>query len=103
MSDLDIFDQDTSDSDSYLTVEGFLLMFKDREWAKEAACRGMGPDLFFPDRGASPNQGRYIREICGPCPVRQECLDYGAYETHGWWGGMPVRDRQRARSGRTTR
>lgn len=69
-------------------------------WKSEAACRGRGPDLFFPSWGAEGGGGRPLpahvvaqveqaKAICAGCPVRAECLE-GAVERgerHGIWGG----------------
>lgn len=69
-------------------------------WQQKAACRGMGPDLFFTERGASTNPAK---EICAACPVRVECLEYGmsmqgrgGYD-FGIWGGASARERRRER------
>lgn len=50
-------------------------------WMARAACRGLGPDLFF---------GRHVRtapRMCSACPVRAECLEQGQREAFGLWGG----------------
>ncbi len=39
-------------------------------WHAHAACRGMGPELFFPERGASTALGK---AVCSTCPVAAEC------------------------------
>lgn len=83
--------------ESLLTVEGFLLAFKDREWMDKAICKGMGTTYFFPPRGVQASHTNKIRALCDSCPVQQECRDYGEYETHGFWGGVPVKDRQQER------
>ena len=51
-----------------------------------AACAGVDPDLFFPERGASLKEAQ---RICGPCSIRQECLSWAVLlpERHGVWGG----------------
>lgn len=61
----------------------------DMSWLLKAACRGMGPDLFFPD----PRDGATsveAKKVCAGCPVRVQCLDYAVehLEDHGVWGGM---------------
>jgi WhiB family redox-sensing transcriptional regulator len=68
----------------------------DMSWQEQGACRGMDPDLWFPDRGESSVEGKRIcRE---QCPVRFECLEY-ALEAHerGLWGGYSERERRRMR------
>jgi WhiB family redox-sensing transcriptional regulator len=67
------------------------------EWHRRAACRGVGPDLFFPAR----SDGRPVQGLayCERCPVRQECLT-SAQElasTSGVWGGTTGRQRREIR------
>ena len=74
-------------------------------WALEAACLGMPPDLFFPDRGGG-DEGRpakAAKRICYGCKVRWECLAYGLGETHGIWGGYAPRERRAMRRRRAER
>lgn len=64
-----------------------------------AKCRGMvpsrsrgtGTDVFFPEKGQSPNPGKVI---CFTCPVRLQCLEYrdevGAND--GIWGGVIIKN-----------
>lgn len=71
-------------------------------WQAAAACRGMDPALFFPERGATAARAK---AICNGCPVNTECGDSGLMDDHGIWGGMAQRDRQakRVRIGATRR
>jgi WhiB family redox-sensing transcriptional regulator len=55
------------------------------DWVKDAACRGMGPELFFPERGEDASTAR---AVCAGCPVAAECAEYGATERFGIWGGV---------------
>ena len=62
-----------------------------QDWIGEARCKGRS-DLFFPapsERG--PDRLRReaaARELCGECPVRSDCLEYGRLNLeHGIWGG----------------
>lgn len=71
----------------------------DTAWMTRALCRGMDPNLFFPERGAS-SQG--VKQVCRPCPVREECLDY-AFRTFQWkgvWGGTTEGERRVIRRNR---
>lgn len=65
-------------------------------WQKSAACRGMDPDIFYPERGASTKEAK---SVCATCPVRQQCLDYALMngEKFGIWGGMSERERRAIR------
>ena len=65
----------------------------ERDWRDSAACKGMDPDIFFLKR----NQGGRNAEskaICAECPVSTECLEAGANETSGIWGGLSARQRR---------
>lgn len=65
-------------------------------WQRDAECRGVDPELFFPDRGARITEAL---AACERCTVRAECLDY-ALRTHqdqGIWGGIPGRKLRRLR------
>lgn len=66
------------------------------EWAKQAECRHLNPDLFFPERGEPVTAAK---AVCAGCPVRAECLDYALAngEKHGIWGGTSERERRRMR------
>lgn len=67
-------------------------------WFDEAACRGLGQALFFPDQGDLYG-ARQAQEICARCPVRPQCLAHavGDGEHYGIWGGTTERDRRRIR------
>lgn len=58
-------------------------------WREEAACRGMDPDLFFPERGESTAEAK---AVCRACLVRTPCLDEALAEDpgrdRGIWGGL---------------
>lgn len=67
-----------------------------RGWVSDAACLGMDPNLFFPDRGTSKKTIKEIKKLCGSCVVNTQCLDY-AIETHqriGFWGGKSDQERR---------
>lgn len=64
-------------------------------WRKEAACRGLDPDLFFPQHSESAEQPL---AVCARCSVRHECLNYALSlperTTLGIWGGTTVIERR---------
>jgi WhiB family redox-sensing transcriptional regulator len=64
-------------------------------WREHAACRGIDPNVFYPDTftGAS-DEGR---TVCQRCPVTAECLAAGMNEDLGTWGDMLAVDRRRLR------
>lgn len=67
----------------------------DRNWRDEAYCRGMDPDIFFPDTVADVERAK---EFCGQCAVREACLDFAlANKEDGIWGGTTERERRKLR------
>lgn len=62
----------------------------DPTWRQRAACRGMGPDLFYADSSGA------ALEVCARCPVKAKCAMTAAVnqEHNGVWGGKR-RDRSR--------
>lgn len=65
------------------------------DWT-EAACRGLGADLFFPERGEPSEQ---IKAVCDGCPIKDACLEFALAndEEFGVWGGTSARERKRMR------
>lgn len=68
-------------------------------WVKDAACKGVDTGLFYPERGEPT---RHALEVCKPCTVKAECLQYAIDNSERWgvWGGMTERQRRRIRSDR---
>ena len=66
-------------------------------WHARAACRGLGPEIFYPGLGESVNPAM---AICALCPVRPECLRYGLVHSVqlGIWGGTSGRTRRKIAS-----
>lgn len=63
-----------------------------QQWMLEAACAGLGSEIFFPEVGGSSVAA--IR-VCRDCPVRDECLQYALrYASEGVWGGMSKKQRK---------
>ncbi len=62
------------------------------EWMRDARCREMSPEIFFPPLGESTSEAKYV---CRGCPVRADCLAYAMEngENHGVWGGLTSRER----------
>jgi WhiB family redox-sensing transcriptional regulator len=66
-------------------------------WHQQAACRGVDPDLFFPERGRSTAAAL---AYCEGCEVRAQCLSTAlAVPTMGVWGGTTGRSRRVLRRG----
>ena len=78
------------------------------EWRRQAACRLMPAEMFFPvgTSGVAVEDLAAAKAVCAQCEVRMACLDY-AVETRqefGIWGGTDEEERRdlarRARQGR---
>lgn len=63
-------------------------------WRDRAACRTLGPDVFFTPRGGNAEFQEAVA-ICAGCEVRQACLDYALANRirTGVWGGYSARAR----------
>lgn len=73
------------------------------DWRQDVACRGMNPDLFFPQKG---DLNRYAKSVCRECPVSDDCLDFaltGSGEKFGIWGALTEKERRRLRRKRGIR
>lgn len=71
--------------------------FQPAAWVDQAACRGVDTSAFYPDRGAQRWTPFIVaRDLCGRCPVADDCLLYALKnrERHGLWGGVPERGRR---------
>ena len=77
-------------------IEAMIEILPAPEWFKEARCRGLKPDMFFPTSGR-PNFS--VTSLCESCPVQQDCLNYALEhdELEGIWGGLGKKDRVRLR------
>lgn len=67
-------------------------------WHSRAACRGINPELFFPERG-NPEDVEAALELCRACPVRLDCLEQAMtdMERDGIWGGSTGNQRRKLR------
>jgi WhiB family redox-sensing transcriptional regulator len=67
-------------------------------WQLLAACRGMGPDDWFPEQHDAAAILR-AKAVCSGCKVRERCLEYAleAHENDGVWGGIGTKGRTSAR------
>lgn len=71
---------------------------KREPWMDWAACRGINPDLFFPEQNDN-SSGLNAKRVCAGCVVVKQCLDYADREHiyDGIFGGLNGRERQRRR------
>jgi len=86
-------------SDELLDIETFLADYRERSWIKDAACKGMDTNIFFPERGAVGSI-RLAKQTCEGCPVKTQCREYGEMERFGFWGGVSSIGRSRIRNKR---
>lgn len=63
------------------------------DWMKQANCRDMELEIFFPENGI--NYDPFAREVCFSCEVQEECLVFAVDNAidYGLWGGMSPRQR----------
>lgn len=66
----------------------------DIAWRSLGACRGLDPEIFFPE---TEEQIELALEICDGCGVRIACLEHALArrEKVGVWGGTTEKDRRR--------
>ncbi len=74
----------------------------DDPWRLEAACRGMGAELFHPHETDDVSRSLAL-SICRECEVRPECLEANIGEDHGIWGATTPDERRRLRRRRRRR
>jgi WhiB family redox-sensing transcriptional regulator len=69
----------------------------DLEWHEEAACRDMGPEIFFPTSGDALEPAR---RVCARCAVIAKCRMTALNDPslQGVWAGTSARERTRMRT-----
>lgn len=60
-------------------------------WHAEAACRGQGPDAWYPGTNDTATEAL---AVCATCRVRPECAEAGQAERFGVWGGLREGERR---------
>lgn len=66
-------------------------------WVLEAACRGLDPRLFYPERGGDTTQAK---AVCASCPVSAQCLEQAYRDDEpGVWGGTSAKQRREQGAG----
>jgi WhiB family transcriptional regulator, redox-sensing transcriptional regulator len=65
-------------------------------WIEHATCASTDPEIFFPAKG---DPGTQARQVCGRCPVSDDCLAYAlaSGEESGIWGGLDPGERKNLR------
>jgi WhiB family redox-sensing transcriptional regulator len=72
------------------------------DWTADAACRGRDIAAFFPedDRNRDDPVVLKARVICGPCPVKAQCLEWAfanpSSTEHGIYAGTTGEERKQA-------
>ncbi len=63
-------------------------------WRELGACRGLDPEVFFPE---TDEEAEVAKDICQTCDVRIACLEHAlnSREKVGVWGGTTERERRR--------
>lgn len=64
------------------------------DWWQDALCAQVDIDIFFPDKGGSTKEAKFI---CNRCPVKSDCLDEALKvgERFGVRGGLSERERRK--------
>jgi len=67
---------------------------RDRAWLDRGACRGLDPEIFYPETDEEADRAR---AVCDSCAVQGACLEYALVhrEKEGVWGGATERERRR--------
>jgi WhiB family redox-sensing transcriptional regulator len=66
---------------------------RDNAWFDQAACRGVDPDVFFPEDPSVWPHAAIVKATCAGCPVRRQCIDYSLTTPQtefGYWGLEPA-------------
>jgi WhiB family redox-sensing transcriptional regulator len=66
------------------------------DWAENALCAEVDPEIFFPVTGQR-DDGRKAKRICAKCHVVDKCLEYGMNVEFGIYGGLTASERARLR------
>lgn len=66
------------------------------DWRREAACRFVAVETFFPERGDHRTVTAAL-DVCKSCPVKEPCLEENIFQRDGIYGGMTARQRRQFR------
>jgi WhiB family redox-sensing transcriptional regulator len=71
-----------------------------RNWEDYAACQGSDGEWWYPISDTLTADNLAALEICGRCPVREQCLAAGLERSKGYgiWGGMTSGQRKTLRT-----
>lgn len=70
------------------------VLYEPVRWRDFARCRGLDPELFYPEPYEDPKEAK---AVCRDCAVRSLCLEWALAhrEKHGVWGGESEAGRRR--------
>jgi WhiB family redox-sensing transcriptional regulator len=84
-----------------MTVELFDFTLVTPSWTRDAACRDVDPETFFPvsEVGPGARQVAEAKAVCARCPVREACLAFALDEglDDGVFGGLTPTERCKLR------
>lgn len=65
------------------------------EWRSQGKCRGMDPQLFYPQPNSKGIVPKAAQLACKNCPVVNQCYDWALRnEIFGYWAGLDERQRE---------
>lgn len=69
-------------------------MQRDTAWRDRGACRGLDPEIFYPE---TDEEAEEAKAVCQACSVQASCLEHALThrEKEGVWGGATERERRR--------
>ena len=70
----------------------------DLAWRRNAACRGLDAEIFYPSHDAEADDAfDDAKAVCTLCAVRETCLEFALQvrEKEGVWGGATEKERRR--------
>jgi len=98
---LQILQMNYDNSRLALPISQILYDPNEEKWRKDAACKTVPVDVFFPTKGASKEKVQQAKAICNECAVKQNCRDWSLQFSEralmGIWGGMTGKDRRAVR------
>jgi len=105
---IDEYQDDYEGEEMSAAEDYYNLVNKQFEFMEDAACRGMGPELFFLDedeKGANHIKLAQARTVCFTCKVNKECLDFAMdnnIKSGIWAGTTPLQRKALRRERRNT-
>lgn len=69
-------------------------------WESMADCRDSDPEAWFNEDSRNRKLDQKVRDICGSCAVRLDCLvaaleyEKSGEEVYGVWGGLSKQERE---------